>query len=145
MKTSAQHVVNALILSLLLWAAAPINAQAGTPGPVDSGKGAKSFEVGMFMESNWTINLMMAVYQPKRVIVTLKNDKGVILFRQYLKKSAVNYRLKFHFEEAESGVYDFEISDDRETIVRQVTIVSMPAVNSQRYITFGPQRNPAVE
>ena len=145
MKTSAQYLVNALILSLLLLAAVPINAHAGISDPSDSGKEVKSFEVGMFMESNWTINLMMAIYQPKRVAVTLRNDKGEILFRQYLKKSSVNYRLKFKFDEAESGVYEFEISDDHETIVRQVTIVHMPAVDPQRYITFGPQRNLSIE
>ncbi|AKD55638.1 hypothetical protein [Spirosoma radiotolerans] len=145
MKTSAQHVVNALILSMLFLAAAPINAQAGMTNPVDSGRGGKSFEVGMYMESNWTINLMMAVYLPKRVVVTLRNEKGAVLFRQYLNKSSVKYRLKFRFDEAESGVYDFEITDDRETVVRQVTIVRMPAVESQRVITFGPPRSLSVE
>ncbi|WP_460973314.1 hypothetical protein [Spirosoma migulaei] len=140
MKTTTQLIMNALLLSLLLVAPA-LNAQPATNEPEDSLSKQSSFEVGMFMESNWTINLMLAVHQPKRVLVTLKNDKGALLFRDYLKKIPANYRLKFRFSESDSGVYQFEISDDQQTIVRRVEVVYMPAVKSQRYITYGPQIN----
>lgn len=106
--------------------------------PGDSVAKTSSFEVGMFMDSNWTINLMLAVHQPKWVLVTLKNDKGVLLFRDYLKKMPARYRLKFRFNESDTGVYQFEISDDQQTIIRRVEVVYMPAVESQRYITYGP-------
>lgn len=140
MKTTAQLTMNALLLSLLL-VASVTNAQSVKIEPEDSASKASAFEVGMFMESNWTINLMLAIHQPKRILVTLKNDKGVLLFRDYLKKIPANYRMKFKFNESDSGVYQFEISDDKQTIVRQVEVVYMPAVESQRYITYGPQVN----
>ena len=130
--------MNALLLSLLL-VAPVINAQSVNIEPEDATSKVSSFEVGMFMESNWTINLMLAVHQPKRILVTLKNDKGVLIFRDYLKKIPANYRMKFKFNESDAGVYQFKISDDRQTIVRQVEVVYMPAVESQRYITYGPQ------
>lgn len=95
----------------------------------------------MFMESGWTINLMLAVHQPKRILILLKDAKGTILYREYLKRTPVNYRRKFKFDESEieSGVYRFEISDGQQTLVRHVEVVSIPAIEPQRYITYDMQ------
>ncbi|WP_093832385.1 hypothetical protein [Spirosoma endophyticum] len=137
MKTTTQHVMNVLLVSLLM-AASVINAQAATLNPDDSTPKEHSFEVGMFMEAEWTVNLMLAIHQPKRIMITLRNEKGVVIYREYLKKSTTNYRRKFKFDksEVESGVYQFEISDNQQTIVRRVEVVNIPTVESQRYITF---------
>jgi len=137
MKTTARQVMNVLLVSLLITVSV-INAQASDKNPGDSTPKERSFEVGMFMESGWTVNLMLAVHQPKRIMITLRDAKGVVLYREYLRKSTRNYRRKFKFDksEVESGVYQFEVSDNQQTIVRRVEVVNIPTIESQRYITF---------
>jgi hypothetical protein len=107
--------------------------------PDSTGLAPRSFEVGMFMGPKWDINLMLAIRRPERVTVTLRGTNNAVLHREYLKKTPTSYRFKFNFEEADPGVYQFEVSDGQHTIVRRVEIVSMPAVESQRYITYSPQ------
>ena len=137
MKTTKQQVMNVLLV-ILLTAGGVINAHAANLNPGDSAPKERAFEVGMFMESGWTINLMLAVHQPKRIMITLRDAKGVVLYREYLRKSTRNYRRKFKFDksEVESGVYQFEVSDNQQTIVRRVEVVNIPTIESQRYITF---------
>lgn len=130
--------MNALLMSLLL-AAPVIQAQPIEKASRDSLP--SSFEVGMFMGDKWTINLMLAVHQPKQVIVTLRDAKGEIVYRDYLKKAPGNYRIKVKFDEPDAGVYQFEVSDGKQTVIRRVEVVEMPAIESQRYITYGPQIN----
>lgn len=72
--------MNVLLVSLLM-AASVINAQAATLNPDDSTPKEHSFEVGMFMEAEWTVNLMLAIHQPKRIMITLRNEKGVVIYR----------------------------------------------------------------
>ncbi|GAB4033727.1 hypothetical protein GCM10028774_17690 [Spirosoma jeollabukense] len=129
--------MNVLLVSLLMTVSG-INAQAAIQNPDESTPKERSFEVGIFMEAEWTINLMLAVHQPKRIMITLRNEKRVVLYREYLRKNTTTYRRKFKFDksEIESGVYEFEITDNQHKIVRRVEVVNIPTVESQRYITF---------
>ena len=133
--------INNLLQILFLTGLFVINTQAMALAdkPDSTGLVPRSFDVGIFMEANWKINLMLAFRRPERIVVTLRGTNNAILHREYLRKTAFSYRLKFNFEEAEPGEYQFEISDGQHTIVRRVEIVNMPAVESQRYITYSPQ------
>ena len=91
------------------------------------------------MSPQWKINLRLASRQPGRVTITLKDANNTVLYREYLKRVSVSYWRKFNFEGSEPGVYQFEISDGQQTIVRRVEIINVPTVESQRYITYGPQ------
>ncbi|MVM31444.1 hypothetical protein GO755_15470 [Spirosoma sp. HMF4905] len=137
MKTTRQFM-NVLLLSILMTAPI-INAQATGTAPSDSTTKPNSFEVGLYMGNDWTVNIMLAIYQPKQVVVTLRDANNAILYRDYLKKASKSHHLKFKFNESETGQYQFEISDGRQTIVRKVEVVDMPAIQSQRYIVYGPQ------
>ena len=130
--------MNALLMSLLLISAVS-NAQVASNESGNLVPNDRSFDVAMYMESPWTVNLMLTFHQPKRIIVTLKDTQHTVLYQEHLKKASTIYRRKFKFDESESGVYLLEISDGNQTIVRRVEVVDIPAVKSQRYITYGPQ------
>lgn len=137
MKTLRQ-ILNVLLLTLLTTATA-INAQAITTGPGDSVAKERSFEIGMYLGADLKLNLRLAVRRPERVLITLKDASNTVLYREYLKKKPASYWRKFDFGESESGTYQLEIRDGRQTITRRVEVVDLPAVESQRYLTYGPQ------
>ena len=134
--------MNVLLVSLLLVIKAPDSLATTAAEPGDSLTKASSFEVGMYMGANWTINLMLAVHQPQGATISIKDTGNTILYRQYLKKSSITYHHKFKFEGSQPGVYQIEISDGQKTVTRQVEVVDIPAIESQRYITYGPKTNP---
>lgn len=137
MKTTRQ-IMNILLLSLLTTATV-INAQATGTEPGDSVTNERSFEVGMSMGPDWKINLRLGINQAKRIIITVKDANNTVLYREHLKKGPASYWWKFDFKDSEPGVYQFEIRDGQQTIRRQVEVVNVPAVDQQRYITYGPQ------
>ena len=100
---------------------------------------ASSLNVGLYMSPQWKINLRLTSRQPGRVIITLKDANNTVLYREYVNRVSIGYWRKFDFEGSEPGVYQFEISNSQQTIVRRVEIVNVPTVESQRYITYGPQ------
>ncbi|MBD2754218.1 hypothetical protein [Spirosoma validum] len=135
MKTLAHQVMNVLLMGLLLSAPA-VNAQSTTPESTDLQANTRSFEVGTYMGNNWTMNLMLAVHQPQGATITIRDANKEILLTRYLKKSPTVYHQKLKFDECKPGVYQVEISDGQQTIVRRVEVVTIPAIESQRYITY---------
>lgn len=140
MKISSPHIliINALLMSLFLTALVS-HAQTTEPEPGDPVTAERSFEVAIFTETNRKINLILAIHRPKQIMVTLKNAKNAVIHREFLKKTLKGYRQKFDFEGADSGVYQFEVSDGWQTIVRRIEVVNLPAIDSQRYIIYGQQ------
>ncbi|GAB4023616.1 hypothetical protein [Spirosoma koreense] len=130
--------MNALIMNLLLillfLASRTLPAQSD-----DTLTSIKPFEMGMYMGSNWTINVILKVHQKGGVTLTVRNTSNQVIYRQFLNRSPVSYHQKINFEDSESGVYSIEVSDGRQTVVRRVDIVDIPSVASQRFITYGPQ------
>ncbi|GAB2547429.1 hypothetical protein [Spirosoma aerophilum] len=141
MKTLLHHSKQWLLLSLL-FATTVATAQATDSQEDNSRLQARTFDVGMFMGADWTINLMLDVHEPKQVSVLLRNARNTVLHQVHLRRVPMKYRLKFKFGESEFGEYQLEISDGQQTIVRRVEVVKTPTIESQRYITYGPQTNP---
>lgn len=133
MKTIARQSLNALLVSLLTLAS-PTLAQTTEPG--DSVPRERSFDVGMYLGKQWNINLTLAARQPERIMITLKDPSNTVLYRESLKKRQTKYWRGFNFDGVAAGTYQFEISDGRQTIVRRIEVVDMPAVEAQRYITY---------
>ena len=138
MKTITLLIMNVLLTGLLLTASG-INAKATGIEPGDSVTTKSSFDVGLFMGPQWRLNLMLVIHRPGWVSITVKDARNTVLYRELVKKAPTRYRRKFNFEGSEPGVYRLEISDGRNTIVRQVEIVDIPAIDAQRYIVYGPQ------
>lgn len=138
MKTIARQMVNTLLISLLL-AIPDVKAQTPNPDLADSLIKKSSFAISTFMDAHRRINLMVATYRPNRVSIILKNAKNATLYREHLRKANTSYRRRFDFEGIESGVYQLEISDGQQTVVRRVEVVDMSAIEAQRYVVYGPQ------
>ena len=136
MKTS-NNLSRIMFLTGLLFTSTQVVALADKPD--SAGVAQNSLNVGLYMSPEWKINLRLASRQPGRVTITLKDANNIVLYREYLKRVPVAYWRKFDFEGSEPGVYQFEISNGQQTIVRRVEIINVPTVESQRYITYGPQ------
>lgn len=141
MKTTARLIINALLVSLLLTATGS-SAQAINAEPGDPVANETAFNVSLYMGPQWKLNLMMAISRPARITITIKNPANAVLYREIVRKGARRYWRKFNFEGSGPGAYVVEISDGRQTIARRVEIVDIPAVDSQRYIIYGPQPTP---
>ncbi|WP_420148387.1 hypothetical protein [Spirosoma sp.] len=140
MKSIVRQFMNALILSLLV-GGATVHAQS-----FDSRLSAvdreKSFDVATYMGANRTLNLMIAVRLVKGVTLKLKNAEGTVLHELYLKNSPRAYHHKLNFDGSQAGVYQLEITDGRQIVVRRIEVTDIPAIESQRYITYSSPTNP---
>jgi hypothetical protein len=131
MKTIAQHVLMTFFLGLIV----PVsNAQVTAANDPNTGKAA--FEVNMFLGTQEKINIMLAVRQPRKVTIRLKDANSTVLYREALSKTPASHWRKFDFEGMKTGVYYLEISDGHQKIVRQIEVGALPAVQSQRFITY---------
>lgn len=130
------HLVSLLLTALVssAWA-----TQAASGDPVKEGT---SFKVNMYPGPQWKMNLMMAISRPARITITVRNPDNTVLYREIIKRGSRRYWRKFDFEGSEPGAYRFEISDGQQTIVRRVEIVSIPVIDAQRYLVYGPQLTP---
>ena len=133
MRTSARFIVSALLTSLLL------SGTVQATEPSDPVAKENSFDVLMYLGAHGKVNLNLAINRSKRVTVTLMDVKKDVLYQDFLKQSPHCYQLKFNFEGSKSGVYQIEISDGKNTVVRQVEVVDMPTIEPQRYIVYNPQ------
>ncbi|MBN8824898.1 MULTISPECIES: hypothetical protein [unclassified Spirosoma] len=96
----------------------------------------KPYEISAYMGSNRIVNLMVVVRQLKGVTLKVKDPTDTILHELQLKKSPRAYHIKLNFEDSQSGQYQLEISDGRNLLIRRIEVVDVPAIESQRYITF---------
>ncbi|GAB3321011.1 hypothetical protein GCM10027299_14910 [Larkinella ripae] len=135
MKSKLNFVRTLLVLLILSTSA----CHAKTTGETDSTAIQKPFDFLVYRGASRRVNVNLAIHQSKPVIVTLKNTRNAVMHRSYLKPSPNAYRLKFDFEDAPSGLYQLEISDGRQTTVRQIEVIDLPAIESQRYIVYNPQ------
>lgn len=126
--------MNSLLMGLFLvspgiYAQANDSRNSLTKGP--------AFNISMYMDAQRKMDLRIDSHQSKRIVVVLKNAKNAVIYREYLKRSPISYWRKFNFDQSESGTYQFEISDDQQTIVRRIEVVDLPVVEPQRYIVYG--------
>ncbi|GAB2576844.1 hypothetical protein [Spirosoma areae] len=136
MKT-INNFLRVLFLIGLLFTSTELVALADKPD--SAGVAQRSFEVGMYMSPQWKINLRVAIRRPERLVITVRNAKNIVLYREYVRRGSTGYWRKFDFEGSEPGVYQFEINDGQQSVVRRVEIVDIPTIDSQRYITYDQQ------
>lgn len=98
-----------------------------------------SFGVGMYMGPDWKINVRLMTYQSNRVMITLRGVDNSIIYRETIRKAPAKYWRRFNFEGSKPGIYQFEISDGQQSIVRQINIVQVPRTDAQQYMTLAPQ------
>ena len=136
MKFITRITILLLISSVL---ASTIFVSAQTVGTVESIPKERSFDVGMYMDARYRINLMLVVRRSNRVSIVVRDAQNDVLYEERVKRTTPGYWRKFSFDESKSGTYTFEISDGRQTIVRRIDVVDTPAVEPQRFVIYGPQ------
>ena len=114
MKAIARQVLMTLLFGLI-WLAS--NAQI--TGDLVTGK--KAFEINLFMGKQEKINLMLAVKEPKKVTIQLKDANDAVLYQESLSRVPASHWRKFDFEGMKTGVYYLEISNGQQKIVRRFT------------------------
>lgn len=136
MKTNVRIVINALAVSLLLSATISSTLATNTE-PGDPVAKETSFDVNTYLGPQWKLNLMMDISRPVRLTIIIRNSDNTVLYREIVSKGSRGYWRKFDFEGSEPGTYRLEVSDGRRTVTRQIEIVDIPAIDSQRYIVHG--------
>lgn len=110
------------------------NAQPTNTGDARAEKSA--FEVNLFLGQREKINLMLAVRQPKRVTIRLKDARNAVLYKESLTKTPASHWRKFNFEGMKTGTYYLEISNGDQVVVRQIEVGAIPATETQRFISY---------
>ncbi|MFC5409260.1 hypothetical protein ACFPMF_08080 [Larkinella bovis] len=114
------------------------NAQPTNSGETSPEK--STFEANMFLGQREKVNLMLAVRQPKRVTIRLKDARHAVLYRESLRKAPANHWRKFNFEGMKTGTYYLEISSGQQVMVRQIEVGLLPATQPQRFISYVPAK-----
>ncbi|MFD1142049.1 hypothetical protein ACFQ4C_13065 [Larkinella insperata] len=131
MKTITQQLLMTLLLGLIV----PVsNAQPTRTDGTSTEKNA--FDVNLFLGQREKINLMLAVRQPKRVTIRLKDAHNAVLYKESLTKLPANHWRKFNFEGMKTGTYYLEISNGDQVVIRQIEVGAIPATETQRFISY---------
>ncbi|GAB3326494.1 hypothetical protein GCM10027299_25590 [Larkinella ripae] len=135
MKTITQQVLMTLFFGLLI----PLSkAQSSPAGDENSDRSA--FEISMFLGQQEKINLMLAVRQPKRVTIRLKDARNAVLYHESLTRTPASHWRKFDFGGMKTGTYFLEIRSGRQVVVRQIEVGVLPATDVQRFISYVPAK-----
>jgi hypothetical protein len=98
---------------------------------------SKTFEVGMYQSVNTLkMNVLIEKSTDKNLTVTLKDEKGNILYNEKLGKKAKKYHGKYDMSELADGKYTFEFTKGDEKIVKEVNLFSVEAIEDSRKIVL---------
>ena len=112
LKNFAMALVAGMITLTTAMAADPIETSAVSP-----------FEVGMYRVVNsMKINLMIEKTEGVWVEIRLKNEKNEVIYTEVVNKRSKNFAKKFDLAGLEDGKYRFEITNGKETIVKEVNL-----------------------
>lgn len=83
----------------------------------------KTFDVGMYRVMNtMKINVIIAKEQSNWVEIRLKNDKNETIYVEVVNRKTKQFAKKFNLEGLEDGTYRFEITNGKETVVKEVNV-----------------------
>ncbi|PLK42507.1 hypothetical protein [Emticicia sp. TH156] len=83
----------------------------------------KTFDVGMYRVLNtMKINVMIAKEQGNWVEIRVKNAKNETIYVEVVNRKATQFAKKFNLEGLEDGAYRFEITNGKDTVVKEVSV-----------------------
>lgn len=133
MKTLTKSLCYALLISAVTFTT---TVSASASGPKKPHRIA-AYQVGAYGSLDGTkLNVAIDKEQGGRVDVSLKNEKGTLLFHQTLKNSDEKFRAKLDVSELAAGTYQLEVSNGKETTVRNLTIVDQKPTEVVRTISL---------
>jgi hypothetical protein len=81
---------------------------------------ASNFEVGMYsLNGTAKVRLLLEKEKGANLVVSLKNDKGEVLFKEFLGKNSTGYNKYFNLDELANGTYELVIDNGSEVITKK--------------------------
>lgn len=101
----------------------PADALAVEPKKECKTNRCTTFAVGMYhIKNTMAMNLLMEKEKGERLNIVLLDQRGHVLFREYVSRSYEKYGRRLSFEELGDGDYVLEISNDNEKITKNVEV-----------------------
>lgn len=83
----------------------------------------KTFDVGMYRVVNtMKVNVTISKEQGNWVEIRIKNEKSETIYVEVVNRKAKQFAKKFDLEGLEDGKYRFEITNGKETIVKEINL-----------------------
>lgn len=98
-----------------------------------------SFEVGVYpIQHSSKLAVAVAKYHQKRLSLRLVNPKNEVLYQETLGKNQSKYSRKLDLSTLPDGLYQLQITDGQDTVVREVNLsTSKPEpVQSERFVSL---------
>lgn len=96
----------------------------------------KTFDVGMYRVVNtMKINVMIAKEQGNWIEIRLKDADNETIYVEVVNRKTTQFAKKFDLEGLQDGKYRFEITNGKETIVKEINLqTNAPTVASYRTV-----------
>lgn len=92
---------------------------------------ASTFEVGMYsLDNSHKVRLILEKEKNVSLTITLKNEKGQVIFKEYLSKKSTSYDKYFNLSELKNGTYTFEIDNGSEKVTK-VVVTETETISNQ--------------
>lgn len=136
MKTCIKSLFTAFILIIVY--SNPVSATAVRPTDDTAPKApAASFQVAVFPASSASVlNVCIDKAAGKTVLVRVLNENGLELSRQYIRKKAGRYQVRFNLEEVIDGRYNVEVTDGQTKSAYPFTLSTQAPVVVSRTISL---------
>jgi hypothetical protein len=90
----------------------------------------KNFAVNAYrLQNKMQVNLYVEKYTESSLRVTVKNDKGDVLFSEYAPKNVSKYGWKLDMSTLEDGTYKIMVTDGKISETKEITLESQQNVN----------------
>ena len=134
MKTFAQTLIAALLLSTATFAGTPASTPITSNNPTVA---TESYKVAVFPSATPSHLNVVAERNPgKSMSVLLKTADGTLLAKKNIDKKQGNIHFQFNMVDLEDGMYTVEINSGNDQTTYPVTLSTKPAQAAIRTITL---------
>jgi hypothetical protein len=98
-----------------------------------------SFEVGVYpVQRSSKLHVAVAKHHQKRLNLRLVNPKNEVLYQETVGKHQAKYQRKLDLSTLPDGVYQLQITDGQDTVVREVSLgtTKPEPVQSERFVSL---------
>ena len=133
MKTFAQSLIAALLVSTATFAGTPATAPTATNPVVMT----DSYKVAIFPSATPSrLNVYIERNPGQMMSVLLKSTDGTLLAKRFVSKKQGNLHFQFDMSELADGTYTVEVVSGNNATTYPVTISTKPAQEAARTITL---------
>ncbi len=132
-----KHIKNMKTISTIFALVAFASSTIFANTEATSSNKAQHFAIGVYQgKGTQTMHIMVDKEVGNRVSILVKDHAGRVIHQEYITKKTATYHGKFDFSEATEGTYQIEITDGKETLVKQIHISNTQATATNRTLTY---------